>query len=86
MYDFDMNDVISRGELVTILKSVDKMNGGRLDDPTVYNRVDRIFKHCDKNLDDKLNLKEFLQSGKLEPIADMFKDRHVPFERNEDKE
>ena len=79
IYDADKNDVISRFELVFLLQSVDRMSGDTRSETNVFGRIHKIIHKCDRDRDGQLNLKEFLTTRKLEPIVNMFKDRHLPF-------
>ena len=85
IFDLDKNGFLTRNELFGLLKSVDKLNGV-LSEESVFERVDKLIKHSDSNRDDKITFTEFLSAAKLEPIAEMFKDRHRPFEREVESE
>ena len=86
MYDADKNGVLTRSELISILHCVDKMGGDMRLETNVFGRIDEIFTQCDKNRDDQLKLNEFLAAAKLEPIANIFKERHPPFVERDTQE
>ena len=71
MYDLDGDGYTTREEMLEIVSSIYKM-GGRIKNEfgaelTPEKHVDTIFRHMDKNMDDKLSLEEFIEGTKLDP-------------------
>jgi len=67
VYDVDRNGVISQNEVLTIVKSINKMMGNINDKNASEQRLMSIFWTFDKNQDQMLSLEEFIDGAKRDP-------------------
>lgn len=64
VYDIDGNGVISLNEVLSIVKSINKMMGYINDKNASTERIHDIFRNFDKNHDQMLSLDEFIEGAK----------------------
>lgn len=64
VYDVDRNGVISQNEVLTIVKSINKMMGNINNKDSSEQRILTIFSAFDKNQDQMLSLDEFIEGAK----------------------
>lgn len=64
VYDIDGNGVISLNEVLSIVRSINKMMGYINDKNASTERIQDIFKNFDKNHDQMLSLDEFVEGAK----------------------
>ena len=64
VYDVDRNGVISQNEVLTIVKSINKMMGNINSKDSSEQRILTIFSAFDKNHDQMLSLDEFIEGAK----------------------
>jgi Ca2+-binding EF-hand superfamily protein len=65
MYDIDKDGFITRGEMLDVITSTAKMV--QANDPTIENRLEKIFRQMDTNRDEQISLEEFIESAKNDP-------------------
>lgn len=71
LYDLDNDGFITKEEMLNIVEAIFAMVGDAVNLPeeenTPQKRVDKIFKHMDKNRDGRLTREEFLVGAKSDP-------------------
>ena len=67
IYDIDGNGYITKKEMLSIVKSIQKMVGALDDKNASDEKLLHIFKAFDTNEDRKLSLQEFLDGAKKDP-------------------
>ena len=68
VYDVDRNGVISKDEVLSIVKSINKMTGNINDKNATEERILTIFAEFDENQDQMLSLAEFIEGARKDPI------------------
>ena len=68
VYDVDRNGVISREEVLSIVKSINMMTGNMTNKNTNEDRILAIFAKFDENEDQMLSLEEFIEGARKDPI------------------
>ena len=67
IYDIDGNGYITKKEMLSIVKSIQKMVGALDDKNASDEKLLHIFKAFDTNKDGKLSLQEFIDGAKKDP-------------------
>lgn len=68
VYDVDSNGVISKDEITSIVKSINKMTGNVNSKMASEEHVMDLFRQFDKNKDDLLSREEFIEGAKKDRI------------------
>ena len=84
VYDLNGDGLITKMEMLDVVKAMQKMHPGKGSDVTPEEKVDQIFELMDKNGDEQLSMNEFTDGVKKYPGVDAlvhfsFSDAHTYF-------